>query len=76
MHKVSCFVRMLGTAGEIDNLKCEIIYDDFTCESYHFSTNHRSKIIDAYFILLKMTVIYIKNRKTRGAWKHQIYFSF
>ena len=28
-----------------------------------------------YFILLEKTVVYIKDRKYKGAWKYQFYFS-
>ena len=35
LYKVQCFIRISGT----DNLTCEIIYDNFTCENYRFA-NH------------------------------------
>ena len=40
-HKLQCFIRTLGT-DNTDNLTCEIIYDNFTCENYRFSNNHQS----------------------------------
>ena len=34
-------MRISGT-DKIDNLTCEILYDNFTCENYRFSNNHQS----------------------------------
>ena len=39
--KYSALKRVLGT-DKTDNLTCEIIFDNFTCENYHFSNNHQS----------------------------------
>ena len=36
---VQCFIRTSGT-DRTDNLTCETIYDNFTCENYRFSNNH------------------------------------
>ena len=41
LYKVQCFIRIMGT-DKTDNLTCEIIYDNFTCENYRFSNNHQS----------------------------------
>ena len=41
LYKVQCFIRISGT-GKTDNLTCEIIYDNFTCENNRFSNNHQS----------------------------------
>ena len=41
LYKVQCFARISGT-DKTDNLTCEIIYDNFTCENYRFSNNHHS----------------------------------
>ena len=41
--KYSVFIRISGT-DKTDNLTCEIIYDNFTCENYRFSNNHQSKL--------------------------------
>ena len=45
-----------------DNLTCEIIYDNFTCENYRFSNNHHSLLMDILYFLLEKTVVYIINR--------------
>ena len=58
LYKVQCFIGISGT-DKTDNLTCEIIYDNFTCENYRFSNNHYSL---RYFILLEKTVVYIINR--------------
>ena len=34
-------MRISGT-DKIDNLTCEILYDNFTCENYRFSNNRQS----------------------------------
>ena len=41
LYKVQCFIRISGT-DKTDNLTCEIIHDNFTCENYRFSNNHQS----------------------------------
>ena len=41
LYKVQCFIKISGT-DKTDNLTCEIIYDNFTCENYRFSNNHQS----------------------------------
>ena len=41
LYKVQCFIRISGT-DKTDDLTCEIIYDNFTCENYCFSNNHLS----------------------------------
>ena len=43
-----------------DNLTCEIIYDNFTCENYLFRQS--LFIAYGYFILLEKTAVYIINR--------------
>ena len=35
LYKVQCFIGILGT-NKTDYLTCEILYDNFTCERYHF----------------------------------------
>ena len=40
-YKVQCFIRIPAT-DKTDNLTCEIIYDNFTCENYCFSNHHQS----------------------------------
>ena len=45
LHKVQCFKRITGT----DNLTCEIIYDNFTCENFRFSNNHQSWLRDILY---------------------------
>ena len=39
---------MSGT-DKTDNLTCEIIYDNFTCENYRFSNNHQSQLLDILY---------------------------
>ena len=39
LYKVQCFMMILGT-DKTNNLTCEIIYDNFTCQNYCFSGNH------------------------------------
>ena len=41
LYKVQCFIRISGT-DKTDDLTCEIISDNFTCENYRFSNNHQS----------------------------------
>jgi hypothetical protein len=36
LYKVWCFIEIPST-DKTDNLTCEIIYDNFTCENYRFS---------------------------------------
>ena len=36
LYNVCCFTEILST-DKTDNLTCEIIYDNFTCENYRFS---------------------------------------
>ena len=33
------------STDKTDNLTCEIIYDNFTCENYRFSTNHQAAFL-------------------------------
>ena len=41
LYEVPCFTGISDT-DKTDNLTCEIIYDNFTCENYRFSHNHQS----------------------------------
>ena len=41
VYKVQCFIRISGT-DKTDNLTCEIIYDNFTCENDRFSSGGSS----------------------------------
>ena len=34
LYKVECFIELYAT-DENDNLTCEIIYGNFTCDDYH-----------------------------------------
>jgi hypothetical protein len=35
LYKVWCFIK-IASIDKTDNLTCEIIYDNFTCENYRF----------------------------------------
>ena len=48
LYKVQCVIRNLGT-DKTDNLTCESIYDNFTCENYRFSNNHQSQLLDILY---------------------------
>ena len=63
LHKVQCFIRILGT-DETDNLTCEIIYHNFSCEIITFRTitNHSFWT----FYNGGKPVVYIINRKIHG----------
>ena len=37
LYKLQCFIWISGT-DKTDNLTCEIIYDNLTCENYRFQT--------------------------------------
>ena len=39
----------ISDTDKTDNLTCEIIYDNFTCENYRFSNNHQSWLIDILY---------------------------
>ena len=45
VYKVQCLIGISDT-DKNDNLTCEIIYDNFTCENYRFSNNHYSLLMD------------------------------
>ena len=58
-HKVECFIGIPGS-HKTDNLTCETIYDNFTCENYRFSTDMQLPIIaSGYLILVEKTVVNI-----------------
>ena len=58
------FFTLTGISGtdKTDDLTCEIIYDNFTCENYRFSTNHSFWT----FYVGEKPVVYIINRKIHG----------
>ena len=39
----------ISDTDKTDNLTCEIIYDNFTCENYRFSNNHYSLLMDILY---------------------------
>ena len=69
LYKVLYFIGNAGT-GRTDNLTCEIIYDNFTCENYRFSNNHTFWI---FYIGRKDCSLY-KQKKYMGAWKYHMMF--
>ena len=56
-------MRISGT-DKTDNLACEIIYDNVTCENYRFSNNHQSKLLDILY-LSKTCSLCNKQKNTR-----------
>ena len=62
LYKVQCFIRISGT-DETDNLTCEIVYDNFTCENYRFSNNHQSELLDILY-WWKTCSLYYKQKNT------------
>ena len=39
----------ISDTDKTDNLTCEIMYDNFTCENYRFSNNHYSLLTDILY---------------------------
>ena len=62
LYKVQCFIRISGT-DKTDNLTCEIIYDNFTCENHRFSNNHQSWLLDILY-WWKTCSLYNKQKNT------------
>ena len=52
--KYSVFIGISDT-DKTDNLTCEIIYDNFTCENYRFSNNH-------HLLLMPLWIFYIARK--------------
>ena len=62
LYKVQCFIRISGT-DNTDNLTCEIIYDNFPCENYHFPNNYQSLLLDILY-WWKTCSLYNKRKST------------
>ena len=60
---MQCFIWTSGT-DKTDNLTCEIIYDNLTCENYRFSNNQNHGFWTFY--IGGKPVVYIINRKIDG----------
>ena len=48
LYKVQCYIGISDT-NKTDNLTCDIINDNFTCENYRFSNNHQSWLMDILY---------------------------
>ena len=55
--------RGFGHHDKTDNLTCEIIYDNFTCENCRFSNNHHLLLMHGY-IARKDCSLYTKQNNT------------